>query len=73
MLKSKETGLTKSWAVVARQCASYTGGPISVARVGIAACMCNSRAALLDLEKGSVLKFFPPEVSSLRLSRVALS
>lgn len=63
MLKSKETGLSKSWTVVKRQGASYTGGPISVSRDGaVAACMCNDHAALLDLRSGAVLKFLPPEV-----------
>ena len=63
MLKSKETGLSKSWSVVKRQGASYTGGPISVSKDGaVAACMCNDHAALLDVQTGAVLKFLPPEV-----------
>jgi U3 small nucleolar RNA-associated protein 13 len=62
MLKAKPTDLSKSWTVVKRHGASYTGGPISVTHDGVtAACMCSEHVSLLNLETGIVDRIIPAD------------
>ena len=59
MLKAKDDGLSKSWEVVKRQGAAYTGGAVSIVNATHAACLCSDRVALLSLKTGLVEAIIP--------------
>jgi hypothetical protein len=54
--------LSRSWQVVRRSGAAYTGGAVAVAADGGAAlCLCAERVAVLDLSSGAVVRLIPSE------------
>jgi hypothetical protein len=60
MLKSSGPSLSKTWTVVRRHGASYTGGTVSVTHDGSrVACLCDERVALLNLDTGLVERLIP--------------
>ena len=63
MLKSSDTGLSRTWTISKRHGVLYTGGALQVLSAGThAASLCGGRVAVVDLETGQVDRTVPEEI-----------